>query len=325
MWSNAASLLFTATLKIILTIATFGIKIPAGIFIPSMVVGASFGRILGIFIHAWHVAYPSFWLFQSCVPDEQCVTPGTYAMVGAAAALAGVTRMTVSLTVIMFELTGALTYVLPIMLTVMCANWVGNAFGREGIYDGLIRLNGYPFLDTKEEYINNASASNIMTRIEDLDVITVTGHTVDSLEELVWNSDYQGFPVVSSTQEMQLVGYAGKSELIYALHSCRERSDITGSTPCLFLDEVILETPTSPILDLRPWIDSTPFTIHPKFPVEMVLELFKKMGLRYILITRNGQLHGLVTKKDVLRHLNFINHPSSDPTEPLNSWIRATG
>jgi len=33
-------------------------------------------------------------------------------MVGAAASLAGVTRMTVSLTVIMFELTGALTYVL---------------------------------------------------------------------------------------------------------------------------------------------------------------------------------------------------------------------
>lgn len=38
------------------------------------------------------------------------VTPGTYAMVGAAAALAGVTRMTVSLTVIMFELTGSLSY-----------------------------------------------------------------------------------------------------------------------------------------------------------------------------------------------------------------------
>jgi chloride channel 3/4/5 len=36
-------------------------------------------------------------------------------MVGAAAALGGVTRMTVSLTVIMFELTGAMTFVVPVM------------------------------------------------------------------------------------------------------------------------------------------------------------------------------------------------------------------
>ena len=38
-------------------------------------------------------------------------------MVGAAAMLSGVTRMTVSLVVIMFELTGGLEYVLPIMVT----------------------------------------------------------------------------------------------------------------------------------------------------------------------------------------------------------------
>ena len=36
--------------------------------------------------------------------------PGIYAMVGAAATLSGVTRTTISLDVIMFELTGTLTY-----------------------------------------------------------------------------------------------------------------------------------------------------------------------------------------------------------------------
>lgn len=39
-------------------------------------------------------------------------------MVGAAATLAGVTRTTVSLAVIMFELTGTLTYVTPVMIGV---------------------------------------------------------------------------------------------------------------------------------------------------------------------------------------------------------------
>ena len=81
----------------------------------------------------------------------------------------------------MFELTGALTYVLPIMIAVMISKWVGDAFDKEGIYDAWIRLNGYPFLDTKIEYIWNTLASQVMTRVEDLTVITATGHTVDSL------------------------------------------------------------------------------------------------------------------------------------------------
>jgi hypothetical protein len=38
--------------------------------------------------------YPHFPLFASCKPDVKCITPGTYAMIGAAAALGGVTRMT---------------------------------------------------------------------------------------------------------------------------------------------------------------------------------------------------------------------------------------
>ena len=44
-------------------------------------------------------------------------------MVGAAATLGGVTRMTVSLVVIMFELTGGLTYILPLMVGVLVSKW----------------------------------------------------------------------------------------------------------------------------------------------------------------------------------------------------------
>ena len=48
------------------------------------------------------------WLQTECAQNESCIMPGLYAMVGAAACLGGVTRMTVSLVVIMFELTGEL-------------------------------------------------------------------------------------------------------------------------------------------------------------------------------------------------------------------------
>lgn len=46
--------------------------------------------------------------------------------------LGGVSRMTVSLAVIMFELTGGLEYILPVMIAVIISKWVGDAFGPEG-------------------------------------------------------------------------------------------------------------------------------------------------------------------------------------------------
>jgi hypothetical protein len=63
----------------------------------------------------------------SCGDAGQCVIPGLYAMVGAAATLLGVTRTTVSLAVIMFELTDTLTYTMPVMLGVLVAKTVADA------------------------------------------------------------------------------------------------------------------------------------------------------------------------------------------------------
>lgn len=54
-----------------------------------------------------------------------------YALVGASAMLAGVSRMTLSLVVVIFELTGRLEYLLPVMLAVIASKWVGDVLGRD--------------------------------------------------------------------------------------------------------------------------------------------------------------------------------------------------
>lgn len=60
------------------------------------------------------------------------------------------------------ELTGGLEYIVPLMAAVMTSKWVGDAFGGEGIYEAHIRLNGYPFLDAKEEFTHTTLAADVM-------------------------------------------------------------------------------------------------------------------------------------------------------------------
>lgn len=110
------SLLIATILRVFLVTISYGCKVPAGIFVPSMAAGASFGRMVGILVQALHESFPDSSFFAACEPDVPCITPGTYAFLGAAAALSGIMHLTVSIVVIMFELTGALVYILPTMV-----------------------------------------------------------------------------------------------------------------------------------------------------------------------------------------------------------------
>ena len=289
-------LILAAALGFVLASITFGLQIPAGIILPSMAIGALTGRAVGIIMEIWVHNHPNFFVFSTCAPDVPCITPGTYAIIGAAAALAGVTRMTVSIVVIMFELTGALTYVLPIMVAVMLSKWVGDAFSRRGIYESWIHFNEYPFLDNSEENaadVPDVPASQIMTRIEDLVVLTATGHTIASLTSMLDVHPHRGFPVVSEPREALLLGYISRAELVYNM----EKAQLPPETDVFFAHQPLADPLTT--LDLRPWMDSTPLTLPSRTNFSLVVSYFQKLGLRYVLLSDRGVLQGLLTKKDV--------------------------
>lgn len=54
-------------------------------------------------------------------------------------------------------------------------------------------------------------------------------------------------------------------------------------------------------LDASPYVDLAPLTVHPRLPFETVVEMFRKLGPRVIVVERHGQLVGLVTAKDCLK------------------------
>lgn len=63
-------------------------QVPSGLFIPSMAVGAIAGRLLGVAMEQLAVYNHDWFIFTGwCSPGADCITPGLYAMVGAAACL----------------------------------------------------------------------------------------------------------------------------------------------------------------------------------------------------------------------------------------------
>ena len=296
-----ANLLTAAILGFFLASITFGLQLPAGIMLPSVAIGALYGRALGVFFRSWHKNHPYALIFATCEPDVSCVTAGQYAVVGAAAALAGATRMTASVVVIMFELTGALTYVLPIMISVLIGKWVGDAFGTRGIYESWIALNGYPFLDNRDENVGGSKVaadtpvSGLMTRAEDLVALPATGHTVSSLYRFLAQHNFRGFPVVASKSTNLLLGYISRMELSYALSTSRARG-LSEAADAFFSHQPYADP--SSTLDLRPWMDQTPITLSSKTSLQLTYSLFLKLGLRYVIFVDNGKLKGVLTKKD---------------------------
>uniref|UniRef100_A0A4W5L1L4 Chloride voltage-gated channel 2 n=1 Tax=Hucho hucho TaxID=62062 RepID=A0A4W5L1L4_9TELE len=112
--------------------------VPCGAFMPVFVIGAAFGRLVGEGMAA-------------CFPDGvhsdgtiYPIEPGVYAAVGAAA-LSGAVTHTVSTAVVVFELTGQISHILPVMIAVILANAVAQSL-QPSLYDSLIMIKKLPYL-----------------------------------------------------------------------------------------------------------------------------------------------------------------------------------
>jgi chloride channel 3/4/5 len=53
-WRIANSLLLATVIRMGLVVISYGCKVPAGIFVPSMAIGATFGRMIGILVKAMY-------------------------------------------------------------------------------------------------------------------------------------------------------------------------------------------------------------------------------------------------------------------------------
>jgi chloride channel 3/4/5 len=304
-WPYIGYLIYGTLTKLILTIITFGIKVPSGVIIPALDAGALFGRLVGQLI-------PS-------------ISPGIFAMVGSAAFLAGVSRMTISLAVIMFELTGQLSYVVPHMLAILVAKWVADAISSEGVYDLAQNVLGHPFLDPDTALAvvrkKKMHTSVLVPPKRTMNEITVNVPNDNKVPyELLKQKLEQlhdrglmdaGLVLVQTTPPSSvpiLQGYIAQTELEFGL-----RELIPSSFPADLQVRVLGHpvddgaAPESLEVDLTPFVDRTPLSICAKAPLEYAVEMFSKLGLRYLCVTEEGtgRLVGLIIKK---RLVGFLEH-----------------
>uniref|UniRef100_A0A8C1RV09 Chloride channel, voltage-sensitive 2a n=1 Tax=Cyprinus carpio TaxID=7962 RepID=A0A8C1RV09_CYPCA len=171
------TLLLFIVMKFWMSALATTMPVPCGAFMPVFLIGAAFGRLVGesmaaVFpdgIHADSTVYP--------------IVPGAYAVVGAAA-LSGAVTHTVSTAVIVFELTGQISHILPVMIAVILANAVAQSL-QPSLYDSIIRIQKLPYLPElgwgQEKY--NIRVEDIMVR--DVRYITLSSSYRDLQEALI--------------------------------------------------------------------------------------------------------------------------------------------
>ncbi|KAL6797044.1 chloride channel [Trichoderma sp. SZMC 28012] len=302
-------LIIAFLIKGFLTVIAFGIKVPAGIYIPSMVVGGLMGRIVGHLAQWLVLVTPDWSVWGGCATasDGTCIQPGVYGLIAAGATMCGVTRLSVTLAVILFELTGSLDYVLPFSLSILVAKWTADAIEPSSIYDLLTNMNAYPFLNNKHKPVFAGDLTELVRRLRRERVIDITNSPMvpasslrTKLELLHRHGELDGgLPIL---REDVLVGLIPAPDLQFALDQLRDE----GSNLCLMdqipsIDDDDVGSEPDPT-DFTQFIDPAPVALDIRSPIDLAYECFVKLGLRYICVLRDGKYAGMIHKKTFAKY-----------------------
>ncbi|WP_037628837.1 chloride channel protein [Streptomyces aureus] len=114
--------------KMVATSLTIGIGGSGGVFAPSLFIGAMLGSAYGTVAH-------------DLLPNTAGAA-GAYALVGMGAVFAGASRAPMTAVVILFELTGEYSIILPLMLAIVLATITSHLLSHDTIYTLKLRRRG---------------------------------------------------------------------------------------------------------------------------------------------------------------------------------------
>ncbi|XP_057977478.1 chloride channel protein CLC-c isoform X2 [Malania oleifera] len=289
-----------------LGIITYGIAIPSGLFIPVILAGASYGRLLG-----------------KLLGPLSDLDKGLFAILGAASFLGGTMRMTVSLCVILLELTNDLLLLPLVMLVLLISKTVADCFNK-GVYDQIVRMKGLPYMESHAEpYMRHLVASDVVSG----PLVTFSGvEKVGNIYHALKKTSHNGFPVIDEppfTTAPELCGLVLRSHLLVLLKGkkfTKQRalvgSEMTrrfkahdfakaGSGKGIKLEDLdIKEEEMELYVDLHPITNTSPYTVVETMSLAKAALLFRELGLRHLCVVPKTPgrppIVGILTRHDFM-------------------------
>ncbi|XP_014280458.1 H(+)/Cl(-) exchange transporter 7 [Halyomorpha halys] len=289
-----------------------GCQLCNGIFIPHILIGNIWGRIIAENLNI---------LFPNSVPWAR---PNKFALLCGAAQICGTFRTTFTICVMMLESCNNVTLGIPIFIIVFVARFVGNSINLPL----LIRNDSYlgiPLLDKE--------APPLLTHIKVKDLIssapkplvTLTMKpTYRAIRESLNNNTHNGFPIVSNGSNSEEDKDSLHSNGVLKGLILRKKIKILIKYRHVFNNEMVeskkkaqlmrkelssdIETKAlkwkleedNTVLDLRPFMNPTPYFVHLECSLSHAYRTFSALGLRHLVVVNDQyQVVGMITRKDL--------------------------
>ncbi|KAK1300108.1 putative chloride channel-like protein CLC-g [Acorus calamus] len=303
---HPASILIFFSASYFLGILSYGVVAPSGLFVPVILTGATYGRFIGMLMGSFST-----------------LDHGLFAVLGAASFLGGTMRMTVSLCVILLELTNNLLLLPLVMLVLLISKTVADTF-NSNIYDQIMKLKGLPYLEAHAEpYMRQLSVSDVVTGpIQSFNGVEKVGNIVHVLK----STRHHGFPVIDEppfSDPPVLSGLVLRSHLLVLLKKknflpTRSLVGIDASQQFSADDfskrgsgkgdkiediEISMEE-MEMYIDLHPFTNTSPYTVVETMSLAKALILFREVGLRHLLVvptsSNRSPVVGILTRHDFM-------------------------
>ncbi|KAM4027303.1 chloride channel protein D-like [Anomaloglossus baeobatrachus] len=300
---------------------TAGTAAATGLVVPMLYTGALLGRIVGIIM---------VYLFGIRTDQYgRWIDPGLFAAIGSAAYFSGVSRLTISLTVIMVEITNDVQSILLIMVAVLTGKTVGDYFNHS-LFSSLLHLKCIPHLEAEPYVVQGKKKVDLelFTARHAMQPCTVIHlrESVSVLAELLNTTSHNGFPVIYSPtagQDEVFLGTISRLELYMLLSNSQIFQIQEDNNPCaavLQYQEVTVEKlpdqarmntllnkySTDPqyqqlFINLEPYINKSAVAVQAHFSLQRAYVVFRTLGLRHLtVVDLHNRAVGMITRKDLI-------------------------